>query len=311
MFTRRLPPLYPLRAFESTARRMSFTLAAEELSISQSAVSHQVKSLEAYFGVPLFNRTRGNMRLTTEGRRLFNACEVAFMHLASISHDLPDSELRDTLTLSSPPLIFNWWLLPRLRAFTQRYPNIRFRFLHLVCGERVLPNEADIALFWDKHLPDGFFGTQMFKMSYCPVASPRLAATLPAKFEPSVIESSVLLHENDHEGWTNWTRLAGFGEIKPTSGWVFEDPGMMIEAAAMGEGIALGPFPLLEELVQSGRLIQLFGVQMATPNAYFLAISSRNVEKPSIRLFWNWFVQHGHPEAGLPEYNQILSQKPL
>lgn len=304
MVTGRLPPLYPLRAFEATARRMSFTLAAEELSISQSAVSHQVKSLEAYFGVQLFYRARGPIRLTAEGKRLFSACEAAFTHLAQISNDLPVSELKGTLTLSSPPLIFNWWLLPRLRAFTQRYPNIRFRFLHVVCGARVLPVDTDIAMLWDSRIADGFVGAQMFDMEYSPVASPRLATTLPEQFDASVLEKTVLLHENDHLGWAKWLDEAGHPEMQATSGWVFEDPGMMIEAAAAGEGIALGPFPLLEELVRSGRLVRLFGRSIKTSNTYFLTLSSRSLEKPAIRLFWNWFAQYG-----LPEYANLIEDK--
>lgn len=300
MSDRRLPPLYPLRAFEATARRMSFTLAAEELSISQSAVSHQIKSLEAYFGVPLFYRTRGPMRLTAEGKRLFGACEAAFTHLATISHDLPESELRGTLTLSSPPLIFNYWLLSRLRAFTGSYPNIKLRFLHAVCGQRLLPNDTDVALLWDTHIPDGFTGSKMLSMTQSPVASPRLAATLPEKFDPTIMDKVTFLHENDYDGWTNWLRHSGHFDVTPPAGWVFEDPGMMIEAAASGEGIALGPFPLLDELVRSGRLTKVFNNAMATPNAYFLAISSRSLEKPAIRLFWNWFSQYG-----LPDYREI------
>lgn len=304
MADRRLPPLYPLRAFEATARRMSFTLAAEELSISQSAVSHQVKTLEAYFGVSLFNRTRSALRLTAEGKRLFNACEAAFTHLAQISNDLPDSELRGTITLISPPLVFNWWLLPKLRPFRERYPNIRFRFLHGVCGARMMPTDADIALIWDTQISEGFVGAAMFNMLYAPVASPRLAASLPEKFCQAVTENTVLLHENDHDAWTKWLRDGGHNDVSSTSGWVFEDPGMMIEAAAAGEGIALAPFPLLDDLVGSGRLVKIFGRSSDSPNKYFLALSQRSVDKPGIRLFWNWFTQYG-----LPTFPEILHSR--
>jgi len=296
MIERRLPPLYPLRAFEAAARRMSFTLAAEELFISQSAVSHQIKSLEAYFNVPLFYRSVGSVRLTAEGRRLFDACKTAFTLLAQISHDLPESELRGTLTVSSPPLIFNGWLLPRLSAFTRQYPNIRFRFLHMVCGARIQSTEADIALLWDERIAEGFVGAPLFDVAYSPVASPRLAMSLPERFDPSVLEKTLLLHENDHENWTNWLRESGHGDVPPTTGWVFQDPGMMMEAAAAGEGIALGPFPLLDELVKSGRLARLFGHSITTNNTYFMTLSCRSLEKPGVKLFWNWFSQYGLPD---------------
>ncbi|SHM79045.1 transcriptional regulator, LysR family [Roseovarius litoreus] len=293
--SRRLPPLYPLRAFEAAARQMSFTLAAKELSISQSAVSHQVKSLETYFGVPLFYRARGSIRLTAEGRRLFNACESAFNNLAQISTDLPDSELRDTLTLSSPPLIFNWWLLPQLGEFARQHPNIRFRFQHLICGAPIQPADTDIALLWDTKIADGFVGAKMFDMDYSPVTSPRLAASLPPEFGPETLGQTTLLHEIDHSGWSNWLSNAGHPELATTSGWVFEDPGMMIEAAAAGQGVALGPFPLLDEMVGSGRLVRPFRQSIKTSDSYYMTVSTRSLSKPGIKLFWNWFSQHGLP----------------
>lgn len=296
MRDRRLPPLYPLRAFEAVARRLSFTLAADELSISQSAVSHQVKSLEAYFGVSLFYRSPNSLRLTAEGKRLFSACEAAFGHLAQIRDYLPESEMRGTLTLSSPPLIFNWWLLPRLSEFSRQYPNIRFGFLHMICGDRVLASDTDLAIFWDEKTADGFIGAKMFDMGYSVVTSPRLAATLPEEFSPEVLDRTVLLHENDHVLWTSWARQAGFPDLSTTSGWVFEDPGMMIEAATAGQGLALAPFPLLDELVNCGRLVKIFGHSVSGPNNYILSVSNRSMEKPAVALFWNWFTKYGLPK---------------
>ena len=304
MVDRRLPPLYPLRSFEAAARRLSFTLAAGELSISQSAVSHQVKSLEAYFGVALFYRSPGSLRLTAEGKRLFSACETAFGQLAQIRDHLPESEMRGTLTLSSPPLIFNWWLLPRLNDFAQQYPNIRFRFLHMVCGDRGVAKDTDIAMLWDTKIVEGFMGAKMFEMEYSPVANPRIAAQLPEAFSPALLEKTFLLHENDHSGWANWFTQAGFPDLSATSGWVFEDPGMMIEAAAAGQGIALAPFPLLIELVNSGRLVRVFSQAMISPNNYFLTVSGRSLEKPAVRLFWNWFSQYD-----LPSFEDLIAGK--
>lgn len=305
MPSRRLPPLYPLRAFEATARKLSFTLAAEELSITQSAVSHQVRSLEEYFGVPLFYRARGTIRLTAEGRRLFSTCETAFNDLAQISTDLPASELRDTLTLTSPPLIFNWWLLPRLGEFTRVYPNIRFRFQHLICGTPVQPLDCDIALLWDTRIPEGFVGANMFDMKYHPVASPRLAASLPVGLELEGLERTTLLHEVDHSGWARWFTKEKYPVQLAMSGWVFEDPGMLIEAAVAGQGIALGPFPLLDELVSTGRLVRLHQGSIETSDSYYMTVSARNLGKPGIKLFWNWFSQHG-----LPPFNTLIDGAP-
>lgn len=291
MSSRRLPPLYPLRSFEAAARLSSFTLAAEELSISQSAVSHQVKALESYFGVQLFYRSRGSIRLTAEGTKVFAACETAFNQLTKIREILPESDIQGTLTLCSPPLFFNWWLLPKLRLFSEQYPKVRFRFLHFARGMRPTPHEVDVAVIWGAPIWDGFKGARMLEMEYCPVAHPDVAADLPERFTPAVLERNVLLHLYDHRGWASWLAAAGYADVPADTGWVFQEPGMMMEAAANGQGIALGPFPVLDEVVKAGRLERLFGLS-ASRNTYYLAVSSRSADKPAIRLFWNWCTHH-------------------
>jgi LysR family glycine cleavage system transcriptional activator len=296
MASRRLPPLYPLRAFEAAARLSSFTLAAEELSISQSAVSHQVKTLEAYFGVQLFHRARGFIRLTAEGMRLFAACESAFNQLAQVNEILPEHDIEATLTLCSPPLFFNWWLLPRLGRFAREYPKVHFRFIHFSRGMRLTPNDVDVAIIWGDRIWDGFSGARMLDMAYSPVASPRLAAALPKEFSPAVLEQTVLLHAFDHQGWTSWLAAAGFPGVPATSGWVFQEPGMMMEAVASGQGIALGPFPVMDAAVEAGRYVRVFGGSVH-PSTYFLGISNRSAEKPVVRLLWKWFSENVLPAS--------------
>lgn len=294
MINRRLPPLYPLRAFEAVARLSSFTLAAEELSISQSAVSHQVKKLEGYFGAQLFYRSRGFIRLTAEGMRVFAACESAFDQLAQVNEVLPQGDIEATLTLCSPPLFFNWWLLPRLRRFAQAYPKVSFRFMHFSRGMRLTPADVDIAVIWGDRVWEGFSGARMLDMVYAPVASPQVAAALPADFAPDVLDRTVLLHAFDHQVWATWLAAAGCPEAPATSGWVFQEPGMLMEAAMSGVGLALAPFPVMDDAVASGRLVRVFG-HAVNPNTYFLGISNRSAEKPAVRLFWNWFSQNVLP----------------
>lgn len=293
MTFRRLPPLYPLRAFEAAARLNSFTLAADELSISQSAVSHQVKKLEEYFSVRLFVRAHGSVSLTAEGKRLQSACEAAFAGLTQISHDLPNSQMRETITLASPPLVFSWWLLPRLKAFRISHPNIHFRFIHGVERRRVVSGEVDIAIHWGKAVPEGFVGNKLMDVTYRPVASPRLASQLPPKPDVRALAAVTLLHEVDYGGWQSWMKQADLGDALQSDGWVFDDPGMLVEAAVQGAGIALGPFPLIEELIMSGRLAPVFTIEAATAKAYFMAIARNSMNKPGVRIFRDWFTEFG------------------
>jgi DNA-binding transcriptional LysR family regulator len=296
MTTRRLPPLYPLRAFEAAARLSSFTLAAEELSISQSAVSHQVKKLEAYFGAQLFYRGRGFIRLTAEGIRVFAACESAFNQLGQVNDVLPEGDVEATLTLCSPPLFFNGWLLPRLSRFAREHPKIGFRFIHFSRGMRLTPNDVDIAIIWGDRIWDGFTGAKILDMAYAPIASPQLAAKLPKQFNPAVLDQTVLLHAFDHQGWASWLAAAGFPELPATTGWVFQEPGMMMEAAASGQGIALGPVPVMDDAIAAGRFVRIFE-HTVHPATYFLGVSGRSADKPAVRLFWKWFSENVLPTA--------------
>lgn len=293
MSFRKLPPLYPLRAFEAAARQSSFTLAADELSITQSAVSHQVRKLEEYFGVRLFARAHGSVTLTAEGKRLQAACEQAFAGLAQISHDLPNSQMRETITLASPPLVFSWWLLPRLSAFRKSHPNIRFRFIHGVERRRVVSGDVDVALHWGKAVPEGFVGDKLMDVTHGPVASPRVASQLSPEPDAQALASLTLLHEVDYGGWANWMTQAGHRDFAQADGLIFDDPGMLVEAAVHGAGIALGPFPLIDELIESGRLTSVSATRVPTTKAYFLAIARNRMNKPGVRLFRNWFTAFG------------------
>lgn len=301
--SRKLPPLYPLRSFEAAARCNSFTVAAEELAVSQSAVSHQVKKLEEYFGVPLFLRRKGTVELTAEGKRLYAACETAFAGLAQISHDLPNSQMRETITLASPPLVFSWWLLPRLKAFQELHPNIRFRFVHGVDRRRAVSGDVDILIHWGKAVPEGFIGDQLMAVKHIAVASPRLAANIPNALNESALKASTLLHEIDYEGWKAWLSCAGMDHIQLAGGWVFDDPGMLIDAALQGAGIALGPFPLIEDLLADGRLVRISDVSAVTSKSYFMAVAGNSQNKPGVRLFRDWLTAYGVQLTGETNIN--------
>ncbi|HVR55546.1 MAG TPA: LysR substrate-binding domain-containing protein [Pseudolabrys sp.] len=297
MMGRKLPPLYPLRSFEAVGRCGSFTAAAEELKISQSAVSHQVKKLEAYFEVPLFHRTSSGPMLTAEGKKLFEVASQAFESLSEINHRLPDSQLEGTVSIAAPPLFYVWWLLPRLSEFGQTHPNVRFRIMHGIQLSRSEQSKADISFHWGQSVPDGLTGIRIMTVEYAPVASPMLIARLPPLERPSQLNTTTLLHEVDYIGWEAWMKSAG-AQMQPSQkSWIFDDPGMMIESVLHGYGVGLAPFPLINPLVSTGRLLRLFQHSLHPDQAYFYCVSPRASQKRVARAVIKWLLQ----ETGLSD----------
>ncbi len=293
MNSRKLPPLYPLRSFESAARLGSFTAAATELNVGQSAVSHQVKALETYFGFALFHRGKGSPVLTAEGKRLFEVATRAFTSLEEVNHRLPDSQVSGSLAISTPPLFFSCWLASRLDRFGEAYPNIHFRLMHGIQMSKAEQNEADIAFHWGEALPPEFTGARFMNVEYAPVASSRLLADNPALRRVEGLKGRILLHETDYTGWKEWLSSAGASPELDPAGWVFDDPGMLLDAALHGHGVALVPFPLLNEFVLDGRLTKLFDHSIQPEKSYFCCISRRTRQKRQAKLFTDWITADG------------------
>jgi LysR family glycine cleavage system transcriptional activator len=295
---RRLPPLYPLRSFESAARLNSFTVAATELNVTQSAISHQVKKLESYFGVTLFHRKSSGLLLTAEGKKLFEVTTRAFSSLEEANHRLPNSQVLGSLSISVPPLFFNFWLASRLTRFSETYPGIRLHLMHGIQLSRTEQNEADIAFHWGHEMPPGFTGDRIMSVEYAPAASPRFMAGQPDFRRLESLTGRMLLHETDYEAWDEWFRVAGLTHGPEPTGWVFNDPGMLVETALQGQGIALLPFPLLNDLVAEGKLTRPFGQSIRPAMSYFCGISGRGKQKRQATTFLGWLTRTGDGRRG-------------
>ena len=173
---RRLPPLYPLRAFEAAARHMSFTAAAQELNVTQSAISHEVKALETYYGTALFRRAKSGLVLTREGNRLFAVAGDAFAELAELGVGLTDPDASGKVSLAAPPLFFASWLMPHINAFTGRHPAVDFRLINATEDRPELAREVDMVVIFASAVPPGMDGLKLLTIRQSPVASPARSA---------------------------------------------------------------------------------------------------------------------------------------
>lgn len=271
---RRLPPLYPLRAFESAARHGSISAAARELSLTQSAVSHEVKALETYFGTSLFRRTRSGLVLTRRGQTVFATAQGAFADLALLGTDSESRDLSGTVTIAAPPLFCAHWLLPRLDRFSLANPGVAFRLLNVTLDRPELLQEVDIAIIWGNGVPEGHDGMKLMAATQMPVVSPALMASAGAADPEKILRENRILHEGDTRMWRNWCELAGVRMTENPDEWVFDDPALMIEACMRGHGIALGTLPLIDGLLAEGRLVALFREALPAPFHYYLIRST-------------------------------------
>ncbi len=288
---RNLPNLNSIRAFEAVARHLSITNAAKELNVTQAAVSHQIKGLEAQMGVMLFRRHNKGLLLTKEGQAMVQPMTNAFDMIADATNLIFNSEIQ-ILKVSMLSSFATGWLMPRLAGFYADYPNIDIRVM-VTSKEFDLLKAGDVDL--DLRYGDGkwphvdsqkFLSEEIF-----PVCSPALLkGDIPLKTLDD-LSQHVLLHDNKDIGWKEWLDDAGIKGIDYSRGPGFSHAHLTLQAAALGHGIALGRMPLVSESIKNGELVKPFDISLPTGMGYYLVNSNTASEKSKIRAFTNWLME--------------------
>ncbi len=288
--SRRLPPLNAMRAFEAAARHLSFTKAADELNVTQAAISHQVKALEERLGVVLFRRLNRALLLTDAGQGFLPPLREAFDQMAAATERLRVDDSRGVLTLTTLPSIAARWLVPRLGRFREAHPDIDLRIdasQHLTDFVR---ENVDIALRYGGGEWDGMRADRLMTEDFFPVCSPRLLDLDPPLREPADILHHTLLHDNSPTDWTMWFLAAGIEGGDPTRGPAFTDSSLVLQAAAEGQGVALGRGVLAAADLEAGRLVRPFDLSLEAKYAYYLVCPQATAESPKIASFRAWLL---------------------
>lgn len=285
-----LPPLNALRAFEAAARHLSFTKAAEELFVTQAAVSHQVKALEQHLGMRLFRRLNRALLLTDEGQAYLPAVSRAFTLLREATHDL---RLRDTtgpLTVSVLPSFAAGWLVPRMGRFRRQWPDIDLR---IDASSEVVDfsrGDVDIAVRYGRGGYPGLHETRLMREDYFPVCSPTLQRGDQALREPTDLRHHTLLHDDGHADWRTWLLAAGVTGVDAGRGLVLTDSSMLIQAAIAGQGVALARAVLAADALEDGRLVRPFRLNLPTEYAYYIVCPKDSAEQPKVVAFRTWLL---------------------
>jgi len=274
--------MHTLRAFEASARLRNFTLAGEELHLTASAVSHQIRALEAFYGTALFRRQRHEVAPTAAGERLLEATQPLLEQLSAVGDALRTRDAQ-RLSLTAPPSLVSRWLMPRLGAFLAAHPQVDFK-LHATTALLDLDTEqADVAIRYGNGRWPGLRAEKLFDEAIFPVAAPAYARKL--KLVGEDFHAATLLRD-DFQTWERW-----FGAASPApSGPVYSDSALLLQAAEAGHGVALGRSVLVADAIAAGALVRLGRRAIEAPGAYYLVASRDMTATPAVAAFRQWLA---------------------
>jgi LysR family transcriptional regulator, glycine cleavage system transcriptional activator len=317
--TYRLPPLNALRAFEAAARHLSFKNAANELSVTPAAISHQIKMLEDFLGLALFRRLTRSLELTPEGEAMLPKVREGLECFAAAVESTRLQVAKERLVVISPPSFATRWLVPRLKGFCQTQSDVQ---LNLVGSVDAIDNdqtaatqafesvdlregESQVAICFGTGEYPGFHVDRILSSGYVAVCSPKLMEGTHPLHEPADVRFHVLIHddtianEQARPSWDKWLRQAGVTGVDAIAGPHFCNSGLALVAAVEGQGIALASRPLAATDVAAGRLICPFKVSVQQNYAYYLVVPEAISGRPAIEAFRCWLrAEAAAAEAG-------------
>jgi LysR family glycine cleavage system transcriptional activator len=293
---RRLPPLNALKAFEAAARSESFTRAAQELNVTQGAVSHQVKALEATLGIKLFNRERQQLVMTEAGRDYLAVVRDALDRIAAGTERLMQRQSAGVLTVSTSPDFAAKWLVYRLGRFAESHPEIDLRVSAAAHRVDFAREDVDVAVRHGDGKWPGLDVVHLCSERLFPVCSPKLVAGRNRITTASDLLKFPLLRLDDWKTWTKW--FAAAGVVAPVArGPVLNRASMLIDAAVDGQGIALARTALAAWDLINGRLVRPIDISLKMSNTYWIVCPKATSSVPKIATFRKWLLAEAAEDA--------------
>ncbi|HXZ51210.1 MAG TPA: transcriptional regulator GcvA [Burkholderiales bacterium] len=291
----RLPSLDLLKGFEAAARLLSFTRAGEELHLTQSAVSRQIKELEEQLGVALFERRHRALGLTEAGRALFPAATQVLQAMREATDRLRALSARRALAVTTTHSFAALWLIPRLARFTRTHPGVDVRIAADTRVQDLEREGLDIAIRHGAASLAGPHAVRLFGERVFPVCSPKLLADPKRPLrQPADLRHHVLLQYDDPDGrhpwlhWKTWLEVERLSDLRPAGSLLFSGYEQIIPAAIAGNGVALGRSPLVREALASGELVAPFKRSADPARAYFAIVSKTAAARPEVVEFLAW-----------------------
>jgi len=292
-----LPPLNALRVFETAARHLSFTLAAGELHITQSAVSHQIKSLEAWLGFALFERKGQRLLLTPAGKRYSESLAQAFASMVHATQDLLTTGSHQILNLRGYGMFFGQWLIPRLAAFHAEHPDIKVRLTTHVEAVDFQRDHADLGIVYGPGPWAGLRSDLVVGDALVPVATPRLLEALGPRPALEAVLALPLLHSRRRAQWDDWLAAAGATRRVSAQDMYFEDVAILYQCALQGLGVALLQARYVERDLAEGRLALAHDFALERPGGYYLVCPEELADTDRVARFRTWLLGQAQAQA--------------
>ena len=288
-----LPPLELLATFEAAARHLSFTRAADEIALTQSAVSRQIQALEASLGVPLFRRLHRSLALTEDGRAFFQATSSALADLDRATRAMRRAGEVKTVIVTTTPGFAGLWLIPRLSSFVAANPGVDVRISAGNSLANLERDGVDVAVRYQAIDASSRHG-RLFGETVSPVCSPKLLRDAKPRLElPADLARQTLLRmehdgSNQLQDWGLWLHAMKLSDLRPAGVMHFSSYDQLIQAAVAGQGVALGRLPLIDRLIKAGKLVAPFADAVVSPRGYRVIVAASSAQKPEVAAFTAW-----------------------
>ncbi len=285
-----LPPLKTLRAFEAAARRGSFTAAAKELSLTQGAISYQIKRLETALDLALFQRKVRQVTLTAAGQSLYRTTHRLLRELEDEIHAIAPRQQPLLLTVSVSTYFVTRWLSQRLGNFLNDQPSVTLRLQHSVNDPDFSVEAVDLAIRWGKGNWPGVVSELLIPSPMMALCAPQLAAGENPIAVAEDLRRHTFLHDQEsNDGWRDWLELVGLADLGAGPGPVIVDPNVRVQSAIDGHGLVMAN-RLLQEDIARGRLLEPFDIRLEG-YGYYLVYTAEMERRKAFQLFRHWLKQ--------------------
>jgi len=295
--SRRLPPFAAIRAFEAVARSGSMREAAQELHLSISALSHQLKSLEGHIGVSLFVRNHAGLRLTDRGRHYAQELTKALDSMSLATAQI-ETEANRPLAIGLSPSFAGLWLIPRLAKFRRLAPSVDVQFVTSLNPEFLDPATVDFRICYGMGAPPGC--TRLFDEEVFPVCAPHLQEFYAFDGNVDLSEGTLVISRTMPKEWNDWFCFCNFGGRSPDRLLTVDNRAFALEAAIEGLGVAMGRTPFVNDALATGKLVRASQKTFADGFCYYLFPSSVLRQDEIAKRFHNWLVLESISKVMLP-----------
>ncbi len=289
--TRRLPPLTALRAFEAAARHRNFTRAAAELHVTQAAISHQVKQLEDWLDLKLFERYGHALTLTAEGKAYLPDLSAALDALAASTERLAGNGVAGPLRITALPSFAAKWLMPRLGRFRAVQPKIDLHVSSSLEPYDFSGGEFDLGIRLGLGRWPGLRADLISRERLSPLCNPTVQNGAHPLRAVADLRFHTLLHDQPRDLWPRWLEMAGAGEVDANGGPGFSDSSLVLQAAIDGHGVALGRVFLAADDIAAQRLIKPFELDLPNDYSYWLVYPKSSAAKVRVEAFRAWLLE--------------------